>query len=362
MKTNFYKNIRLKIILVFLLSIVCAASGVLVLYSVVSLCADRFSFVKIILRHLQDSRKETPVVAITGIMLFIIFFFLFTRGAIKYLEEINSALKLISKGNFEVKIPIKYNDELGELAENINLMSAKLKTSIDEERNAERTKNELITSVSHDLRTPLTSVLGYLGLISNDNYQDEVKLRYYVDIAYTKCQDLKKLIDELFEFTKVSYGGLKLNLEKINIGELLEQLAEEFVPILDEEGMECRLSLPKEKAFVNADGSLLVRVFENLLINSIRYGKEGKYVDIKLFKEDSEAVINITNYGETIPEVDLPYIFDRFYRAEKSRSHKTGGAGLGLAISKSIVELHKGTIAASNGQEKTTFEVRLKLC
>jgi len=117
-------------------------------------------------------------------------------------------------------------------------MTKKLKQLMEEERNAERTKNELITSVSHDLRTPLTSILGYLELIEKDRYRDEVELRHYVSIAYAKAQRLKKLIDGLFEYTKVSYGGLKLNSERINLGELLEQMAEKFVPTLQDMAMD----------------------------------------------------------------------------------------------------------------------------
>jgi len=165
----------------------------------------------------------TPVVILVGTILFVFFFFIYMQRMVKYIEEINREIKVISQGQLESHIPVKSDDELGELAKSINLMASQLKNSIEEERNAEKTKNELITSVSHDLRTPLTSILGYLGLISNDDYKDEITMRYYVDIAYNKGKDLKKMIDELFEFTKLSYGGLKVDLKKINLGELLEQ-------------------------------------------------------------------------------------------------------------------------------------------
>ena len=302
----------------------------------------------------------TPVVILVGTILFVFFFFIYMQRMVKYIEEINREIKVISQGQLESHIPVKSDDELGELAKSINLMASQLKNSIEEERNAEKTKNELITSVSHDLRTPLTSILGYLGLISNDDYKDEITMRYYVDIAYNKGKDLKKMIDELFEFTKLNYGGLKVDLKKINLGELLEQLAEEFVPIFKDAGMKYRLDIPEKKVFILADGPLLVRVFENLLINAVRYGKEGKYVDINLRRNGNEAIVDIVNYGEIISQRDLPYIFDRFYRVEKSRSQKTGGTGLGLSISKSIVELHHGSIKAFSGEDKTTFEVALK--
>ncbi|WP_200898631.1 sensor histidine kinase [Gottschalkia purinilytica] len=353
------KNIRWKIIIVFLTSIVIAVVGVFLLLMIASFVSG-YSLPGMILTRLYNTVGPYVVAIITGIILFTISFFILTQRSIRYLEEINIALKNISQGNLETRVNIKSRDELGELAQNINLMAEQLKQLIEEERNAEKTKNELVTSVSHDLRTPLTSILGYLGLIVNDKYKDELVLRYYIDIAYNKAQTLKKLIDELFEFTKISYGGIKVNLDRINIVELLEQLAEEFVPILDENGMEYRLTLPENKIYVKADGGLLVRVFENLLSNAITYGKEGKYVDIQLENENNETIVSIINYGETIPEMDLKYIFDRFYRVEKSRSQDTGGTGLGLSIAKNIVELHEGKITAFSQNGKTMFQVKLK--
>ncbi|MEG3068318.1 MAG: HAMP domain-containing sensor histidine kinase [Syntrophaceticus schinkii] len=145
-------------------------------------------------------------------------------------------------------------------------------------------KNELITSVSHDLRTPLTSILGYLDRSTVTSTKDEVELRYYVNIAYHKSQRLKKMIDDLFEFTRMSYVGMKSKPELIDLGELLGQLAEESVPLFREADMEYRLSVPREKITVLADGDLLARVFDNLVSNGIRYGKTGKYVDLELVK------------------------------------------------------------------------------
>lgn len=301
-----------------------------------------------------------PMSIIIGLVLFIIFFFLFTRKSIYYLEEINLGLKRIAEGDLNTKVPIRTEDELGQLARNINSMSKHLYRSIEEERNAEKTKNELITNVSHDLRTPLTSIIGYLGLISNDEYKDEVSLRYYIDIAYNKSLELKKLIDELFEFTKISYGGPKLNLERIDIGQLIEQLVEEFIPILNDAGMECRIIPYSEKLYTMGDGNLLVRVFENLLSNAIRYGREGKYVDIEILGDKESITINTINYGKDISSIDLPNVFERFYKTDKSRSGDSGGSGLGLAIAKNIIELHKGDITVHSQNGKTEFSVRLE--
>lgn len=358
MKNSKSKSIRWRILLLFLLSIITSVITVGILLLVAfQLSTDKN--IRNIFKFFDSTIGVIPISIIIGLVLFIIFFFIFTKKSIYYLEEINLGLKLIAGGNLNNKIPIRTEDELGQLASNINSMSQHLKKSIEEERNADKTKNELITNVSHDLRTPLTSIIGYLGLISNDEYKDEVSLRYYIDIAYNKSLELQSLIDELFEFTKISYGGIKLNKEKIDIGQLIEQLVEEFIPTLNNAGVECRITSANEKSIIMGDGNLLVRVFENLLSNAIRYGRDGKYIDIEILGDKDNITINMINYGDDIPKLDLPHIFERFYKVDKSRAKTDYGTGLGLAIAKSIIELHEGDIAVYSQNRKTEFKVRL---
>lgn len=358
MKNSKSKSIRWRILLLFLLSIITSVITVGILLLVAfQLSTDKN--IRNIFKFFDSTIGVIPISIIIGLVLFIIFFFIFTKKSIYYLEEINLGLKLIAGGNLNNKIPIRTEDELGQLASNINSMSQHLKKSIEEERNADKTKNELITNVSHDLRTPLTSIIGYLGLISNDEYKDEVSLRYYIDIAYNKSLELQSLIDELFEFTKISYGGIKLNKEKIDIGQLIEQLVEEFIPTLNNAGVECRITSANEKSIIMGDGNLLVRVFENLLSNAIRYGRDGKYIDIEILGDKDNITINMINYGDDIPKLDLPHIFERFYKVDKSRAKTDYGTGLGLAITKSIIELHEGDIAVYSQNRKTEFKVRL---
>lgn len=361
MKTNSSLGIRWKIVFLFISSILLSAGTVaLLLFLAYNLAvANRGGFFYMFLNGLRWEIGEMPLIIGSAIVLAILWFFFLSRSMIRYLEEISASLQAISLGNFDVKIPVKSADELGTLAENINHMTARLAIAIEEERNAERSKNELITSVSHDLRTPLTSVLGYLELIVNDRYRDEVELRYYVDVAYEKALRLQSLIDDLFEYTKVSYGGLRIETSSIDLRELLEQLVEEFVPALQAADMQYRFFIPGDAYILSADGDLLVRVFENLVSNAIRYGQAGKYVDIELDRRDDRIIVRIANYGEPISQYDLPHIFDRFYRVEKSRSDKTGGSGLGLAIAKNIIELHGGTISAYASQQRTVFEIEL---
>ncbi len=276
------------------------------------------------------------------------------------LAKITYGLEKIASGQFDYRIPEIPGNQLGEVALSLNRMSMQLKHSIEEERKAEKTKNDLITGVSHDLRTPLTSILGFLEVIENDRYQDEVEMRYYVNIAYEKALTLRRLIDELFEYTRIN-NGLPLERSELDMAGLIGQLAEEFVPLTEQAGMEIRLNRQAGELKIQADGGLLVRAYENIIANAIQYGRAGKYIDIEIAREEDLLVVRIQNYGDPIPEQDLPFIFDRFYRVEHSRSKQTGGTGLGLAITKSIVDVHGGSIAAHSSRTATFFETRFPI-
>lgn len=314
-----------------------------------------------LLTWLAQTYGVPMVMFATGLVVFVICFFFFSQPTIRYIEQISGSLQRIAYGDFEQRIPVRSRDELGRLAGHVNSMTRQLKESIEEERKANRAKEALITSVSHDLRTPLTSIMGYLTLIEEERYHDEAELRQYAGIALAKARRLQRLIDDLFEYTRVSFGGMKLNRSPVDLGQLLEQLIEEQVPLLHEAGMEYRLDPPEERITISADGNQLARVFENLVTNAIRYGREGRFVDIRWWRERGATVVQVINYGRPIPPAELPHIFDRFYRVEKSRSDATGGTGLGLAIAKSIVELHGGRITARSDDRHTLFEIHLPI-
>lgn len=298
--------------------------------------------------------------AIAVIALFVVFLFAFSHSSIRYLFQITQGLGQIAAGRFDYRIPVRTSDELGVLADRINRMTEQLNRSLEEERRAERAKTELVTNVSHDLRTPLTSIVGYLGLIEQDRYRDEVELRHYTGIAYEKSLRLQGLINDLFEYTRTS-GGMKLRLTRLNLIEMLGQLAVQFRLQFEQAGVEGVTLFAEKELTVMADGDKLVRVFENLIANAVQYGKDGGRVEIKARREGTEAVAEIVNYGEPLPASAIPLLFDRFYRLEQSRSRHTGGSGLGLAIAKNIVELHNGSISATSGESGTSFEVRLPI-
>jgi signal transduction histidine kinase len=360
MKTKFIYTVRWKFMFAFVLSAALAAATVLIAYRLLLILVYVKPFTAPIGWVVREI-GSAPVMVVVGAILFLVFFFLFSRKSIGYLDEITRGLQEIAEGNLDYKIVTKSSDEMGAVAEHFNQMTEKLRKSIEEERYAERTKSELVTGVSHDLRTPLTSVLGYLETIENDRYKDEVELRYYTSIAYEKTKTLKRLIDHLFEYTSLSGGGMELELKRVNLIGFLKQLAEEFIPALTKAGMSSRLVTEEDHVYIQADGHQLMRAYENLISNAIRYGSKGKFVDIRIGKTDGEAVVEIVNYGEPIPERDLPYIFERFYRTDASRSSQTGGTGLGLAITKSIIELHGGRLSARSGWRETVFETGFPL-
>lgn len=286
------------------------------------------------------------------------------------LEIIVDAVNSMDEGDLQKNIDIGYDlevlkdrevDDIDELAHKINSIIHQLRNITVEERQAQQTKTDLITNVSHDLRTPLTSIMGYLGLIEEGKYKDEVQMMYYVNIAYEKSKSLNVLINDLFELTKMQNNTIRLNKVEINLVELLGQVVSQFEIYFKQEFMVSRLNFNEEKLIVKADPDKLVRVFENLLTNAMKYGKEGLYVDIVTEKKEDMAVVKVINYGEPIPVLDLPNIFDRFYRVEKSRNRNAGGSGLGLAITKNIVNLHDGEINVLSDKHQTVFKVQLPI-
>ncbi|MBL4937324.1 HAMP domain-containing histidine kinase [Clostridium sp. YIM B02515] len=306
------------------------------------------------------SGNEFPgVIAILAA--FLLTFYFMTNKKMKYLESVSNGLLEISKGNLDYRIHKYGDDELASLAGNINTMAEELKNKIENERRVEKAKSELITNVSHDLRTPLTSIKGYLGLIKDKRYKEEEDLLQYVNIAYNKSEKLEVLINDLFEYTKLSNNQINMYRQNIVLNDLLEQLIDELVPICEENDAEITKEFINEKITVNIDANKTVRVFENLLMNAIRYSLKPGKIKVILNKEEDFSVINIQNNCDSISEEELDKIFDRFYRVDKSRSSDTGGSGLGLAIAKNIVELQGGSIEAKYKDGYISFEVRFKM-
>lgn len=227
------------------------------------------------------------------------------------------------------------------------------------EEEAEETKNELITNVAHDLRTPLTSIIGYIDIVNNMPDLTEAQRSEYLKITWEKARKLEKLINELFSFTKISYGGMPMHMEKIDLIKLLEQEVDELYPTFKDNELECVLETDTDSCMVMADGEQLVRVFDNLLGNAVKYGRYGKMIRVRTVTEQSQIRIQVVNYGSVIPAENLPFLFEKFYKVDTSRQPSSEGTGLGLAIAKSIVESHGGSISVKSSFDGTVFEVIL---
>ncbi|WP_455486695.1 sensor histidine kinase [Clostridium sp.] len=285
------------------------------------------------------------IVVLLGIAVFLLVFTLFVNKKVKYIKFLSSEVKVIKDEDFGKTIEVRGQDELAELCSSINNMSLELREKIDNEKKIEQNKNELITNVSHDLRTPLTSILGYVDLLKQNGFEDKEKFVEYISIIDERSKTLNTLINELFEYTKLNSHDIKLNYSTVEICSLVEQLSGEYSLIFKKEGLELISEIPEEDIFVDIDIQMIVRALENLLINAKKYSVRNSQVLVKLLQESNDIVISVENKVENISQDDLDNLFERFYKVDKAR--KTGDStGLGLSIVKRVVELHKGLVKA----------------
>lgn len=298
---------------------------------------------------------------LVGILVFSVTFLMLQDWSVRYVGKISDAMNSIAEGNLNTTVDVVGDDEFSSMAESLNKMVEEIRKLMDKERESERTKNELITNVAHDLRTPLTSIIGYLELLSGNVQLPPEMQKKYIDIAYSKSRRLEKLIEDLFGFTKMNYGKIAMHVSQVDIVKLLGQLLEEFYPNFADKGLSYELQSNVPAKIITADGNLLARLFDNLINNAIKYGAEGKRIIVKINAEDETVQISVTNYGYVIPAEELPLIFEKFYRVEQSRSTHTGGTGLGLAIVKNIVDMHGGTISVKSDLDGTVFTVVLQV-
>lgn len=298
------------------------------------------------------------ILVVFGIGVFTLSFWLLQRKSFVYIDDILHAIKKISSGDLNTNIDVRGDNEFSEIAANINKMSEEIRVLMESERHNEKSKNEMITNIAHDLRTPLTSILGYLDLINKRELTEDTK-KEYLKIVYEKSKKLQDLIESLFSFTKTNSSKLVLKIDKIDIIKLLCQLMEEFYPNFEDKGITCSVNTNIDSYVIDGDGTLLARLFDNLINNAVKYGADGKRIDVKIIAENNIVKIAVINYGKVIPQDELPLIFDKFYRVDQARNSGTGGTGLGLAIAKNITELHHGVIEVTSDLGGTVFSVTL---
>ena len=295
------------------------------------------------------------LVAILSVFLIILRIYL--KGFTKYFNEINRGIDaLIEENSGDVVL----STELAATEKKINhikhtLAQRKLATELAEQR-----KNDLVVYLAHDLKTPLTSVIGYLTLLRDESQISEELREKYLSISLEKAERLEDLINEFFEITRFNLSDITLEYSRVNLTRLLEQLTYEFKPMLLEKNLKCELEIASN-VMLKCDVNKMQRVFDNLLRNAVNYSFDDGTIHIVATQNENNLSIKFTNCGNTIPQEKLERIFEQFYRLDTARSSRSGGAGLGLAIAKEIVELHNGTITAKSENEQIEFTVTLPL-
>jgi len=309
------------------------------------LTLDRFQLDMNIINQIL---KFMVLIFLTGVLVLIFLIVLFTsvvsKGVIMPLKKLSEAAENIAKGNLEQEITYNKNDEFGQFSRVFDSMRVKLKESLEKQRELENARKELVASISHDLRTPITSIKGYVEAINDGKIQNQEQLQKYLYIVKDKTEKLDRLIDDLFQFSQLELGKLKMNKVVWNSRDLMENVLGGYFFEFENLGIELNIEEPIPSVNLNIDEYFISRVFDNILQNAKKYVGEGGTITIKSSLQGDDFQITIKDNGEGIKSEDLPNIFNRFYRGEKSRSREYGGAGLGLSICKQIIEDHGGRI------------------
>ncbi|NAS17234.1 GHKL domain-containing protein [Clostridium butyricum] len=297
------------------------------------------------------------IICFIGVSVFLITFILLVNIKVRYIKYLTKEVQVIKNEGFGKTIDVRGGDELSELCKSINNMSLELGKKIENEKNIENNKNELITNISHDLKTPLTSIIGYLELLNSNGINENDKEKY-ISIAYKKSLRLKELVNELFEYTKLSGSDIKLVKDKVNISTLLNQAVGESIINFSEKNIEVFLNNPYSEIFCEADSTQILRVFENLIKNAEKYSNSDSVFKVTVAVNNKNVLISLSNKCKEIMEKDLENIFEKFYRNDKSRSEE--GSGLGLPIAKRIIELHNGRLWAEKTGDNVKFNIQLQ--
>ncbi|WP_297817794.1 cell wall metabolism sensor histidine kinase WalK [uncultured Lactobacillus sp.] len=279
------------------------------------------------------------------------------------LRHVISELHYIADGHLDHRIPFIVKTDLQKVIDSINALVDSTVASMEEERQIEQSKDDLITNVSHDIRTPLTSIIGYLGLLKTQPNINDADGKKYVTIAYDKALQMKSLADDLFEYTTLrSSTKTKLVLAPLHVNSMLEQVEAGFELEAEKKNISFEVTCRPYDLTMQADAKMIVRVLNNLISNALKYGHGATKIYLIANKINNDQVeLRVENNGEQIPAKSLKKIFERFYRVETSRNLKTGGTGLGLAITQSIIALHGGEITCKSDAKMTSFIIRLPL-
>lgn len=303
----------------------------------------------------NDIRKYFEYILIfTVIGLSLIFFRLLISWFTKYFDEIIIGVNALAK---KEKEEIVMSKELDFMAKKLNDVKAELEKSSKLEKEEEQRKNDLIVYLAHDIKTPLTSIIGYLNLLDENKSIDDQQRKVYTKITLDKAYRLEKLINEFFEITRYNLQTVPLNKESININYMMVQIVDELYPQLIKYNKDINIDIDEDIKLM-IDAEKMARVFNNILKNAISYSEDKSMIEIKGKNTGSSVEITFKSKG-IIPREKLQYIFEKFYRIDNARQSTTGGAGLGLAIAKDIVLLHKGFITVNSEEGYTIFNINL---
>ena len=275
------------------------------------------------------------------------------------LAHILDYLKYIAQGHYEIRIPQTDLGEMDEVVSSINHLVDSTVKAIEEERKIEKSKDELITNIGHDIRTPLTSVIGYLGLIENQQYHSQEELARYAHVAYRKAQQMQSLVQDLFTYTATRQTTTEIRPVQVQVLRFMEQLVADFELNAREKAIELRLDIRPQNLLASFDVDKMARVFHNLLSNALKYGAGAHYIELLAYQEEDYIYFKVKNDGQPLDKTELEDIFQRSYRADQSRSANQPGTGLGLAIVRNIVELHHGRVYATVEGKETIFTIEI---
>ena len=306
-------------------------------------------------RYIRANKQEILTVATMVLML--IAFYLAMGRFTRWLDDIRTATRRVVEDHEQ---PVVLPRELSPIQEDLNAIQRQLRAREEAARESEQRRGDLVAFLAHDLKTPLTSVMGYLTLLKDDPGLTPEQRAKYTGIALDKARRDAGLLGEFFDITRMDLDSTPEQRQPIQLSMLLEQLSDEFYPLFAEKELQCSVEI-QHHLVVPGDPDKLARVFDNVLRNAVSYSAPGGRVDIHARSVGRQAEITIRNEGLEIPEGELANIFQKFYRLDAARSSRTGGAGLGLAIAKEIVESHGGTIRAESNGRLTSFVISLPL-
>ena len=321
------------------------------------ICAQiRWDYNSFIYKALSLIRDCILVIIPTLILAGWIFIFcILLRKSFSYFDKIvYESEKLVNVDNGQINLP----PEMKDIQDTMNALREDVIKNRMLAREAEQRKNDLVLYLAHDLKTPLTSIIGYLTLLNAEPDISVESRAKYTGIALEKAQRLEQLINEFFEITRFNMQTLTLEPERINLSLMLEQTMSEFLPIFKEHSLTSSAEIQPDVEMI-CDPDKLERVFDNLLRNAVNYSYKNSTVSLAMIAENEQVTVAVRNHGKTIPKEKLEKIFEQFFRMDTARQSDTGGAGLGLAIAKEIVVRHGGSISASSENENTVFTVVL---